>query len=155
MLQFTAECDLSGFRRSAARTRTELRSRIGAAVTLAAEAGVQEAKQVGGWKDRTGALRRDIRIVGRASNGTDFDVVIASPQGYASFIEAGTAPHRIQARRAQALRFVIGGDTIFRFAVNHPGTRAYPYMGPALLKAERALYAELDRGFVSIQSLWN
>lgn len=43
---------------------------------------------------------------------------------YAPYIEEGTRPHVIRARRAKALKFVIGGRTVIVKQVKHPGTEA-------------------------------
>lgn len=40
----------------------------------------------------------------------------------------GTKPHVIYPRNAQALKFEIGGVTVFAKYVFHPGTRAYGFM---------------------------
>ncbi len=40
------------------------------------------------------------------------------------FVLDGTRPHVIRPRRASALRFELGGRTVFAKKVNHPGTRA-------------------------------
>lgn len=45
--------------------------------------------------------------------------------GYASFLDKGTSPHIIRARRARVLRFLHRGRYIFRKQVNHPGNRAF------------------------------
>lgn len=44
-----------------------------------------------------------------------------------TFVDGGTAPHRIEPKRAGRLRFQEGGRTIFARKVNHPGARAQPY----------------------------
>lgn len=42
---------------------------------------------------------------------------------YTMFEHDGTRPHIIVARRRQALRFTVGGRTVFRRRVRHPGTQ--------------------------------
>lgn len=48
------------------------------------------------------------------------------------FVIEGTRPHIIRPRRAQALRFDAGGQTVFAAVVHHPGTRANPFLQRAL-----------------------
>lgn len=48
------------------------------------------------------------------------------------FVLDGTRPHIIRARRAKALRFDMGGRTVFAKQVHHPGTRANNFLGEAL-----------------------
>lgn len=46
---------------------------------------------------------------------------------YRPFVTDGTGPHEIRPVNRQALRFQIGGRTVFAKRVMHPGTRANPY----------------------------
>ncbi|MEU4584873.1 hypothetical protein AB0F92_22700 [Kitasatospora aureofaciens] len=48
------------------------------------------------------------------------------------YVVEGTRPHIIRPRRAKALRFEIGGRTVFAKVVHHPGTRANPFLQRAL-----------------------
>ena len=58
-----------------------------------------------------------------------FRATISPLAQYAVFVEKGTAPHEIKPLRARALRFeTVGGDLVFTQLVNHPGTRANPFM---------------------------
>lgn len=176
---FTATADLSDFHRLRDRTKREIRGRLGAAVTEAAEQGRDEANRAGKFKDHTGELRRDIVVRdGRVTSDGGVEVSFVALKPYASFVADGTEPHIIrpkeghgfigplpqgQSRRARtdigtarvALRWFVGGQPRFARLVHHPGSRAYPFMGPGYLKAERVLYAELERGFVTIESLWS
>lgn len=77
----------------------------------------------------SGQLRASARITSRVQAGT----VSASVKvgnfvaWYAHIVEFGTRPHVIRARPGNAMRF--GGVTTRR--VDHPGTRARPFMRPA------------------------
>lgn len=51
---------------------------------------------------------------------------------YALFHHEGTQPHVIEARRARALRFEVGGNVVFARRVNHPGTRPNRFLLNAL-----------------------
>lgn len=48
------------------------------------------------------------------------------------FVLDGTRPHIIRPRRAKALRFQMGGRTVFAKYVRHPGTRANNFLAAAL-----------------------
>lgn len=91
---------------------------------------------------RTGNLGRTIRL----GTVTDDSVTVLaggrSGVGYARAVEFGTQPHVIVPRRRKALAW--GGrrrlsgalasgsaPTFFAKRVNHPGTRAQPYLRPA------------------------
>lgn len=118
------------------------------AVQTAAREGVAEAKAVRTFKDRTGNLFASIRY--QMDEVTQLGAVATISAGleprarYASFVENGTRPHRIEVRRRDALRWEDGDGVHFARSVNHPGTRAYPFMGPAYLKAERVLEREIN-----------
>ena len=52
-----------------------------------------------------------------------------TPDGkfYGEFVREGTEPHDIMAVNAQALRFELDGEILFRKRVHHPGTQPNPY----------------------------
>lgn len=58
---------------------------------------------------------------------------------YALYVHEGSRPHLIRPRRAKALRFQIGGRTVFARLVRHPGVRARPFLRNA---AERVAARE-------------
>jgi hypothetical protein len=58
---------------------------------------------------------------------------------YALYVHEGTSPHVIRPRNAKALRFDVGGRTVFAQLVHHPGTKARPF----LLNAGRRVAAEM------------
>jgi len=60
--------------------------------------------------------------------GAGVNVASTRAKGYAQFVSSGTRPHVILPKRGKALRFVIAGRTVFARRVNHPGTRANPYL---------------------------
>ena len=47
---------------------------------------------------------------------------------YALYVHEGTRAHTIRPRTAQALRFQVGGRTVYRKSVRHPGTKARPFL---------------------------
>lgn len=78
---------------------------------------------------RTGNLGRSIledpvTMVGpfRAEGG------VTAHAHYAAAVHEGSRPHLIRARNAAALRFEMGGRTIFATEVHHPGVRARPFL---------------------------
>lgn len=121
-------------------------------------AGVAEAKRL--VPRRTGNLGRTIRV-GTVTN--DRAEVIAGGQrnvGYAAAVEFGTRPHVIVPRKKKALAWggerTLGGrlrsggkPTHFAKRVNHPGTRAKPYLRPGIIKAVEKQGGEI------IVDIWN
>lgn len=80
----------------------------------------------------TGNLRASIASVIEEIAG-GYRAVIGSNVEYAADVEFGTGPHTIT---GNPLRFTTGGEVVFATKVNHPGTPAQPYLGPALRASE-------------------
>jgi len=124
---------------SSAQARSDLmllKAGIHQAAALALKAGiaaaVASAKGTTTWKDQTGATRASIR--GESFAGRGF----VEAGGASRFLEYGTRPHIIRARRAQALRFVVSGVVLFRKWVRHPGTRPTHFLTEARHRGEQA-----------------
>lgn len=64
---------------------------------------------------------------------------VTSHAPYSAFVHMGTRPHVIRPRNASALRFKMGGETVFATSVNHPGTRARPFLTNAVARVLRNL----------------
>ena len=83
------------------------------------------AKQLAGIlvNVRTGRYRAGFRKRSKFSaRGPAYEVF--NPVEYAPYIEEGTRPHKIRARNAKYLRFVVGGQVVYAKEVHHPGTKA-------------------------------
>ena len=107
--------------------------------------GVAEAKRL--VPRRTGNLGRTIRIGNLSDTAVEIRAGGTVEVGYAAAVEYGSRPHAIVPRRARVLawggqRTLAGGlragsrPTNFARRVNHPGTKARPYLFPGM---ERAL----------------
>lgn len=75
-------------------------------------------------------FRRTLTLRPTVTVGTDVE--------YAPFVHDGTRPHIIRPRRAQALRFAVGGRIVYARRVRHPGTRARPFLDRALREVAAA-----------------
>ena len=78
---------------------------------------------------RTGNLARSIeadpiRFVGPFR----IDTGVTAHANYAAAVHEGTRPHVIRPRVARALRFEMDGRVVFAKSVQHPGTRARPFL---------------------------
>jgi hypothetical protein len=80
---------------------------------------------------KTGNLRRSIHVGHIAPRYAE---VVASAN-YAAYVEFGTQPHEIRPRTKKVLRWKTKGGYRFARVVQHPGTRAQPYMIPGAQKA--------------------
>lgn len=94
----------------------------------------------------TGRLRASIRIESRRTFTLRSVYTIGSDLEYAAFVNDGTRPHIIRPRRAQALRFRIGGRIVYAKVVHHPGTRARPFLDDALRQVAAARSYSFRRG---------
>lgn len=75
---------------------------------------------------KTGRLRGSI-VAKDESGGVGFYSV-----RYGRYVNDGTRPHTIIPRTARVLVFQVGGKTVFARQVNHPGTKANPFVRRAL-----------------------
>jgi HK97 gp10 family phage protein len=75
---------------------------------------------------RTGKLKQSIqiRVAGKK-------VIIGPNTDYDNYVEFGTRPHKITAKPGKVLAFQANGRTVIVKSVNHPGTKAQPYVRPA------------------------
>jgi HK97 gp10 family phage protein len=77
----------------------------------------------------TGRLRSS--IVSRAEgSGRTVGYVVGTNVNYAAAVEYGTAPHVIKPKYKQALYWPGAAHPVAQ--VNHPGTRAQPFLRPAI-----------------------
>jgi hypothetical protein len=138
------EFDLSDVKRACDEAHHALVSHLHVAVTSAATEGVAEAKTRRRYKDRTGGLTGSAyaRITRWSSNGAD--AVMGWTAKYATFVDGGTAPHVIEAKRGGYLRFAGAGGDVFVRRVNHPGTRPDGFAGLAYQKAESVAVREIE-----------
>ena len=84
-----------------------------------------------GQDSGAGRLRDSISIERRAAGG-GVSVRFVSSVPYATFVENGTGPHRIEPRNARVLHWTSGGSSAFAHGVNHPGTRPNPFARKAI-----------------------
>lgn len=156
---YTATVDLGEFRQAAAAIRNDIVRACYESSKTAAQAGRDHAKSVGPFQDRTGQLRATIRAEHSEldARGGAWDIV--APKPYALFVEGGTRPHEIRARDpwTKPLQFywAAQGRWFVGARVDHPGTRPYPFMGPAYDKAHAALVANLEANLARIASSWS
>lgn len=86
----------------------------------------------------TGRLRASIRIESRRTFTLRTVYTIGSDVSYAPMVNDGTRPHLIRPKTKQALKFQVGGRTVFAKVVHHPGTRANPFLDRALREVAAA-----------------
>lgn len=146
---------LDTLRRDWDATKRSISESIRKAVKAGVEEGAEYARRVRRYKDRTGNLTASIRgAFGWSTYGGAYGVIVALER-YASFVENGTRPHTIRPRKAGGvLRFVArDGTTVVTRKVRHPGSRAFPFMGPAYQQAERTILRVVEAGIPAAQRI--
>lgn len=83
---------------------------------------VNNAKEIAPYK--TGNLKKDIKVISYSHKKAVIGNTKLAP--YAKFVHFGTKPHMIKVKKARALANKNG--KIFGKKVNHPGTKANPYL---------------------------
>jgi HK97 gp10 family phage protein len=79
----------------------------------------------------TGRLRASLKIQKKLTfRGPTYTVY--TNVKYAPYVENGTRPHKIRPKTKKALKFKVGGRTVFATVVNHPGTRPRPFLSRAV-----------------------
>lgn len=113
------------------------------AVRVTAEYAERQAKSRAPKK--TGALQEGVKTldVRRTTNQSSASVVSTAP--HTEFVVADTEPHQIRARRKKSLHWISGGKSHFAQSVNHPGTKAQPFMLEAARTVDPVLEATTDR----------
>ncbi|MHA4774763.1 HK97 gp10 family phage protein [Streptomyces sp. MSC1_001] len=86
----------------------------------------------------TGRLRASIRVERRSTFGLRQRWTVGSDVEYAPMVNDGTRPHIIRPRTKKALKFQVGGRTVYAAVVRHPGTRARPFLDRALADVARS-----------------
>lgn len=77
---------------------------------------------------KTGNLGRGVREMPQTYRPFHVGGGVEDPVDYAAPVHEGSRPHVIRARNAEYLRFEWHGRIVFRKSVNHPGTRARPFL---------------------------
>lgn len=86
-------------------------------------------------RDAPGSMPSQITGPDIGRRGGELSATVASRHPATVYVVNGTVPHIIRPQRAKALRFTVGGRTVFAHVVNHPGTRANDFLTKALRAA--------------------
>lgn len=130
--------DIDGLKKAHAEFLTQLDSTI---ETVMKETGEDVKKNIEATTAFKGSILRKMVKVNRVSKyvfQTSMDSKIAV------YMNDGTDPHVIAARRTKFLRFTSSGNTIFRRSVNHPGTKATHFFDEANQSAFEKMIINLN-----------
>lgn len=150
------------FRKKIKTTTDSRAERIAAALSDAAELVVDRAKTHyltgAALRVQTGRLRSSVTKTpskGALHNGIIFQVLVGSNVWYGKMWEEGfkIPAYTIYPRVAKALRFTIGGRTIFAKKVNIPArtVAARPWLGPAVDDSKPAIINLLTKAGVILK----
>lgn len=131
------------------RTKTDLVAATRQVLGQLAAFAASQARATTTFKDRTGNLRGSIRR-GQKSTWAVFVKAGGRPAPYGKFIEEGSKPHEIRARRARFLRFEQHGQVVFRKRVFHPGTKPARFMQSARDAAEGVAMNYFENGINAV-----
>ncbi len=120
----------SSFRRAGDRFATEVMH----ALERTAQLATTYAKTSALYKSHTYGLRSSITF-GTQLGSRSAHAVMRASAPYAEFVENGSKPHTIEAKRKSTLRFVQNGAVRFARVVRHPGTKATHFMVKAQERA--------------------
>lgn len=123
------------------------------AVSKGTKEGAREARTKHTFKNQTGALEKSIDgfLVGWTESGFKITGIIRAGAKHAGYVEYDTPPHMIPGN--PNLSFVWKGVPVnFRY-VNHPGTKAQPFMHLAYFKCERVMIREIEVGISRMQKI--
>lgn len=81
--------------------------------------------------ENSGRLRDSISF-SRRSSGKGVSVEFTSSAPYAKYVQDGTSAHRIEPRTGNTLHWSQNGESVFALSVNHPGTKANPFVQRAV-----------------------
>ena len=87
---------------------------------------VNDAKDLAPYA--TGNLEKDIQVWDDNISNLEIEIGNSKLAPYAIFVHEGTKPHEIRPKNKQALKTPFG----VRKKVNHPGTKANPYLKKAV-----------------------
>lgn len=82
---------------------------------------------------KTGELARSITADARL-RGAVLTVTVGSDLVQAATTNSGAKPHTIRPRRARALRFQVGGRTVYAASVQHPGNKGSRWFEQAVAR---------------------
>jgi hypothetical protein len=172
MWKFTV--DLKDYKVKVAQHRNTLATQTQRAVRIGLGTGAMFARTHHPHKKRTGLLTSESMLFGKLkyAGGDGAWGYLENLTPYTRFVEFGTEAHTIAPRdysreggpritvgprrgrvakgytagagRGSALRFRIGSSVIFAPDVEHPGSRALPFMAPAGMYAGQVVYDELN-----------
>lgn len=135
MLEVTL--DTSDLRKALENFFTTLRREASEALGDAAQASLERIASGTYWTQRTGKTARSFKARQRGELAYE----VSSNAPVAGFLNAGTKPHVIEAKRGR-LRFVANGQVRFARRVRHPGTRP---IGFEAIEAQKG-QADAERG---------
>lgn len=133
--------------RSLEKAERTLNAEIMHALARTAELASTYAKTSALYKSHTYGLRSSIQW-GTQQGASSAHAVMRASAPYAHWVENGTKPHTIEARRKSTLRFVQNGAVRFSRIVHHPGTKATNFMAKAQERATPLLERLMGEAFI-------
>lgn len=146
--------DVSGVKAGLNQLAIDLQGAAWDALAKTLEAAEKVARQSiqASTRTRTGTL---LRSFDRFREPAGLRGHLVNRADYAVYVNDGTRPHTIRARNAQFLRFTVNGTTMYRRAVQHPGTAPRPFVPIASAVGLQVLSDSLKIGVAKAADRFN
>jgi hypothetical protein len=146
----TLEDNIEDFEQKIDRAWLAMSSAMHRAVEAAVDEGPREAIQTHHYQDQTGLLTGMTKgfVLARVPGGALGE--FGAYTKYASFVDAGTAPHEIHGNPLLTFKGS-SGQWVTVAMVHHPGTKPDGFMGRGYLKAEAVMIREVEIGAAEMQ----
>lgn len=111
--------------------------------------GAAQARIAHKYKSRSGKLTRSTKGYVARDTRLGTEGVLEAAEKYASFVEKGTRAHPIDPVHAKVLRWEDDeGGVHYAPHVDHPGTRAMPFLEPTIPLMERTMARHIEFAIV-------
>ncbi len=146
---FRIEIDSSEVKAAMAAGAAELVKDLRQAAAHASQVATRQMKA--SVPKKTRALEKSIEPKLRAtSNGASGEIVVG--EDYASHVKHGTPAHRIEPKTKKALRFQVGGKTVFSRGVNHPGTKPNDFVTPGVTEGQQVIDYDAEQAVKKLKA---
>lgn len=151
--------DITDMKGRMSKSRQVIMSAVKKELTAYGRLLVDEAKSEAPVK--TGTLRNSIRFAVRQQGTRSMSLEVTAgnrsrPPVVVKTILFGSKPHVITPRRAKALKFTMGGRTVFARRVKHPGTNPNNFMERALSNTTQERHDMVDNiGRITLEKILN
>jgi hypothetical protein len=141
--------ELDRFEEEYDRALVRLSNAVRRGVARAVDEGAREGMNTRRYQDQTGLLTSMIKGWVEISTPGGAEGMLGAFTEYASYVDAGTAPHKIRGNPWLVFK-TSDGRWVRVHEVDHPGTKPDGFGGRMYLKAERVILREVELGVAEL-----